>query len=84
MPLRPEFDTEEVKKLPIKYQVAFAARCARRGRPLFRASDEIAPDDEALVEKAIQSAEYFAADRPFLGAVSVSREKGSQPLGGGQ
>ena len=74
MPVRDEFNPKEVDKLPIRYQVAFAARCVRRARPLFRAGDEITPDDEALVEKAIQSAEYFAADRPFLDLDDIAGE----------
>jgi hypothetical protein len=66
MALRDEFDPEEVNKLPIRYQVAFAARCARRVRPLLGLGDQVTPADEATLERAIESAEFFAADRALL------------------
>jgi hypothetical protein len=57
--------------------VAFAARCARRVRHLFKPDDHVSSADEDLVEKAIQSAESFATDRAFLETGDIAEEVSS-------
>ncbi len=56
---------DELNALPIRSQVAFAARCARRVRHLFKLEGADDPHAQFQVERAIESAEYFAADRTF-------------------
>lgn len=75
--LKEPFDADELNKLPVRSQVAFAARCARRVRHLFKPGDQVNSDDEDLVEKAIQSAEYFATDRAFLETGDIAEEVSS-------
>jgi|SRR5271157_975170 len=57
---------DELNALPLRSQVAFAARCARRIRHLFKLEGQGDPDAEFQVDRAIQSAEYFAAGRSFV------------------
>jgi len=57
---------DELNLLPIRSQVAFAARCARRVRYLFKLEGQGDPAAESQVERAVQSAEYFAAGRSLL------------------
>ena len=53
---------EEIGKLPRWAQVAFAARCARRVQPLFKAEWPDAPAEQVeAVERAIRAAEESAA-----------------------
>ena len=68
---------DELDTLPLLSQVAFAARCARRVRHLFKLEGQGVPDAEFQVERAIQSAEYYAAGRPFLALENVLNEVSS-------
>src|SRR4051794_36527393 len=54
---------EELQRLPLRAIVAYAARCARRVRPLYRLPQDF-PDrvkHELAVDHAIEYAENFAA-----------------------
>jgi hypothetical protein len=54
---------EDLKRLPLRAIVAFAARCARRVRPLYRlpTDDPGAAEHEHAVERVLKMAESFAA-----------------------
>ena len=53
---------EEIKKLPRRAQVAFAARCARRVQPVFKAAwPEATEEHVEAIERAIRCAETAAA-----------------------
>ena len=54
---------DELNSLPLRSQVAFAARCAWRVRHLFKLEGQSDPAADSQVERAVQSAEYFAACR---------------------
>ena len=68
---------DELNSLPLRFQVAFAARCARRVRYLFKLESQSDPDAELQVEGAILSAECFATGRNFLEVENVVNEVSS-------
>src|SRR5271157_2893256 len=67
----------ELNSLPLRSQVAFAARCAARVRHLFNLEGQSDPAAESRVERAVQSAEYFAAGRSLLDVENFVNEVSS-------
>ena len=68
---------DQLNSLPLRPQVAFGARCARRVLYLFEFESQIDPDAEFQVERAILSAEYFATGRNSLEVENVANEVSS-------
>src|SRR4051812_12816304 len=64
---------EELKRLPLRAIVAYAARCARRVRPLYRLPDDVhdRERDEAAVSRAITLAEEFADGYRIIARVAA-------------
>jgi hypothetical protein len=56
----------ELNKLPTRLQVAYAARCARRVRPLFKVVGSDIGNLEFSIDRAIERAECFADNRVYL------------------
>jgi hypothetical protein len=62
----------ELRSVPIKYLAAFAGRCALRVRPLFAIDDQRTRHYkhkfpfEMIIDRAIQSASYFAGGKTFV------------------
>lgn len=65
---------DELIALPIRSQVAFAARCAQRVHHLFKLDGPGDRNAELLVERAVQSAEYFATGRISLEVANADNE----------
>jgi hypothetical protein len=65
-----EIDVKEsLKQLPLRAQVAFAARCARRAQPFSIRPDTASWQSEAI-ERAIRIAEQFARGNPVEAAAA--------------
>ncbi len=66
-----ELTIEEMRKLPLRAIVAFAARCARRVQPLFNAWGN---DEEIVaIEEAIEAAEQYATGVAVRSAIRASK-----------
>ena len=64
----------QLNSLPLRSQVAFAARCARRVRHLFKLEGQSDPAAESQVKRAVQLAESFVAGRSLLVVENVVSE----------
>jgi hypothetical protein len=80
------FSIDQLKELPLRAMVAFAARCARRVEPLAQLP-EGSPQAESrrqAVDAAIRMAEVFARgtdtppDESVLAAINASRDAGGE------
>jgi hypothetical protein len=68
----PGLPTEkDLRRLPLRAIVAYAARCAWRVKSLYRLPDDYPdkPRHEEAVDKAISAARYYAADQVFAGII---------------
>ena len=83
------FTVDQLKVLPLRAIVAFAARCARRVEPLAQLP-EGNPQRESrreAVEAALRMAESFARgtdappDESVVAAIDASRDAGAEPAG---
>ncbi len=81
------FTLEQLKVLPLRAIVAFAARCARRVEPLAQLPEGNAQRESRreAVEAALRMAESFARDtdappdESVIAAIDASREAGGEP-----
>jgi hypothetical protein len=73
---------EDIHRLPRWARVAFAARCARRALPLFRAAWPAAPAEHLrAVERAVLVAEQVATDaRPVAADAADHRATAADPV----
>ena len=64
---------DRIAGLPLRAQVAFAARCARCVQPWFECWCDGSPKDREVVEAAIQAAEDFAeAKRRLRSTIDIA------------
>jgi hypothetical protein len=81
------FTLEQLKALPLRAIVAFAARCARRVEPLAQLPEGNVQRESRreAVEAALRMAESFASgtnappDESVVAAIDASRESGGEP-----
>lgn len=84
------FELDQLKELPLRAIVAFAARCARRVEPLAQISEGDAQQQEsrrAAVDAALRMAEAFAAgadappDESVIAAIDATRAAAGESAG---
>ena len=86
----PDFTVEHLKKLPLRANVAFAARCARRVQPLAQLPEGHPQHQSrrAAVEAALRLAEAYTSgsdappDGSVLAALAATRRVAGGPTGG--
>ena len=89
--IRTQYTTEDLKKLPLRAIVAFAARCARRVEPIaqFPAGDpqqeahRVAIDDAIRLAEEIARGSARASSDPVIRALDATRSISGEGIGCG-